>query len=475
MIVCVFIGTIIQWLGLPSIDHDELEAVRWGATKSWFVDKHPPLVGFVAYNWAKLTLFSNFAFFALSKLNALIALFVIYRLNKIFLSTQLAIISTASYASTYAYIVLMSQLDANGILHLLWPLFALLLWKSITDNRYQDWILLGATASLSMLGKYQSAMIILTALAMILSIKSFRKHLYNFKLYASLAVFILLLLPHYLAYLKTDYSMSEYIFHSSEQNSLFYGRWSIIKFSFVQTLTGLFGFYILIWNIRQNIYFPNFKRQDNKTYFLFFMAIVLPAAPIIFSLISGVSILGSWGLTSWFLFPTFLLYIFRNSKQNLSLKPYMIFLPVYLVIMGSIVILNNFYPVARPTSIPKAMQEIELQWSNRIESRIDTVITNSRPAQGMVFYSESKPQIINSNNPESFSWILNQNKCTNGPTLIIAELNEKGHRFLKNMRQRFGKPSFFELINVKSSRHKITLTNPLQFQVLMYNKSVCFD
>jgi DNA replication and repair protein RecF len=32
----------------------------------------------------------------------------------------------------------MSQLDANGILHLLWPLFALLLWKSITDNRYQD-------------------------------------------------------------------------------------------------------------------------------------------------------------------------------------------------------------------------------------------------------------------------------------------------------------------------------------------------
>jgi hypothetical protein len=153
----------------------------------------------------------------------------------------------------------------------------------------------------------------------------------------------------------------------------------------------------------------------------------------------------------------------------------MIFLPVYLVIMGSIVILNNFYPVARPTSIPKAMQEIELQWSNRIESRIDTVITNSRPAQGMVFYSESKPQIINSNNPESFSWILNQNKCTNGPTLIIAELNVKGHRFLKNMRQRFGKPSFFKLINVKSSRHKITLTNPLQFQVLMYNKSVCFD
>ena len=468
-------GAIIQWLGLPSIDHDELEAVRWGAAKSWFVDKHPPLVGFVAYNWAKLTLFSNFAFFALSKLNALIALFVIYRLNKLFLSTQLAIVSTASYASTYAYIVLMSQLDANGILHLLWPLFALLLWKSITDNRYQDWILLGATASLSMLGKYQSAMIILTALAMILSIKSFRKHLYNFKLYVSLAVFILLLLPHYLAYLKTDYSMSEYIFHSSEQNTLFYGRWSIIKFSFVQTLTGLFGFYILIWNIRQNIYFPNFKRQDNKTYFLFFMAIVLPAAPIIFSLISGVAILGSWGLTSWFLFPTFLLYICHKSKQNLSLKPYLIFLPVYLVIMGSIVILNNFYPLARPTSIPKAMQEIELQWFNRIESPIDTVITNSRPAQGMVFYSESKPQIINSDNPGSFSWILNQNKCTNGPTLIIAELDQKGYEFIESMKQKAGEPSFFELINVKTSRHKITLTNPLQFQVLMYTSAVCFD
>ena len=121
------------------------------------------------------------------------------------------------------------------------------------------------------------------------------------------------------------------------------------------------------------------------------------------------------------------------------------------------------------------MQEIELQWFNRIESPIDTVITNSRPAQGMVFYSESKPQIINSVNPGSFSWILNQNKCTNGPTLIIAELDQKGYEFIESMKQKAGEPSFFELINVKTSRHKITLTNPLQFQVLMYTSAVCFD
>ena len=62
------LSAIVQWLGLPSIDHDELEAVRWGATKSWFVDKHPPFVGFIAFWWAELTGYSNLAFFLLSKI-----------------------------------------------------------------------------------------------------------------------------------------------------------------------------------------------------------------------------------------------------------------------------------------------------------------------------------------------------------------------------------------------------------------------
>ena len=472
--LCVLLSASIQWLGLPSIDHDELEAVRWGATKSWFVDKHPPLVGFIAFYWAEFTLYSNFAFFILSKLNALLAVFIIYKLNRQFLSKHLSLIATASYTSTYAYIVLMSQLDANGILHSLWPLFVIILWKSLTKDKYQYWILLGAIGALTILGKYQSVMLLLTALTMILSIRNFREHILNFKLWIALLVFITLLTPHFLTYFGTNYSMTEYVLSSSKQNEYFYGRWSIITFILNQILISLFGFYILIWTVRKNINFPDLKPKDDKALFLFFMALVLPAAPILFSLFSGVSVLGSWGLTSWFLFPTLILYLFKGSNLKLSLKPYFFLVPSYLIIMSSIIILNNFYAIARPTSIPAAMKEIELKWFEQIDNKPHTVITNSRPAQGMIFYSKSKPQVINSESPSQFSWLLDSNKCTDGPTLIISEQNIKGDNFMKKMEKQIGKPKFYKLIFTKTARHKITLTKPLEFQISGYSKPVCF-
>ena len=96
-ICCCILGALVQWIGLPSIDHDELEAIRWGATKSWFVDKHPPLVGFVSYWWAKFTGFNNLGIFLLSKIFALSSLIIFYSLNRQFLSIHFSLIASAAY------------------------------------------------------------------------------------------------------------------------------------------------------------------------------------------------------------------------------------------------------------------------------------------------------------------------------------------------------------------------------------------
>ena len=103
------------------------------------------------------------------------------------------------------------------------------------------------------------------------------------------------------------------------------------------------------------------------------------------------------------------------------------------------------------------------------------MITNSRSAQGMAFYSISKPKIIYGENPSDFSWILNSKGCTVGPTLIISEQNQAGTKFINKLISDFGKPTFYKSINVEPLRYKLTFTTNLKFQLAGYSKPICFD
>ena len=480
IIICCSIAAILQWLALPSIDHDELEAVRWGATKSWFIDKHPPLVGIISFWWAKLTNFSNLAFFILSKINAILAIFVIYSLNRCFLSIHLALISTAAYASTYAYVVLMGQLDANGMLHALWPLFCLYLWKSVCSDKYLDWLALGAISALTILSKYQSILLLITAFLMIISSKRFRHYFLEIKFLLSLIFFFIILFPHMYGFYKSDYSMVNYVqARGNNVGDTFVGRMSTLPFIGTQFLTLLFGYFILLWSLRHNLTLKTLQTKiltlNNKLYFLIFFGLILPISPILVSLLSGITLLGSWGLVSWFLLPTLIIYIFCKKNKILKLTPYLYFVPFYLLITGVIIVLSNFYPIANPTPIPFAVQKIEKEWFLKINKKPHTVITNSRPAQGMTFYSSSKPQIIYGENPSDFSWILNSKGCTDGPTLIISEQNQAGNQFINKLINDLGKPTFYKSITVEPHRYKLTFTTNLKFQLAGYLKPICFE
>mgnify|MGYP001286723540 CR=1 FL=1 len=470
------LSAIVQWLGLPSIDHDELEAVRWGATKSWFVDKHPPFVGFIAFWWAELTGYSNLAFFLLSKINAILALLVIYKLNKYFLTSKLSLIATASYASTYIYVTLMSQMDANGILHALWPLLVLFLWKALNSQQLLIWIILGILSSICILAKYQSGLILFTGLIFILSCKAYRPQFFTFNFILSLVVFLMILSPHLIGFFDYGYSMLDRVSSRAKTQNYFEGRWSVLPFIFNQMLISLFGFYILFWSIRKNITFDHLNKNDSKSVFLLFFGLILPTLPILFSIITGMAILGSWGITSWFMLPTLLLYLTKKTDLRLSLKPYYFFVPIYLCLMLAIIILNNFFDLARPTNIPKAMQNIEEKWLEKIPKPIHTVITNSRPAQGMVFYSKSKPLIINSiegEDPSEFQWILNKNKCTTGPTIIITETNIAGKNFFDKLISKTGPPTFLDESSTKGNMHKITRSKSLKFKIAGFDDGIC--
>ena len=479
-----------QWLGLPSIDHDELEAIRWGAAHSWFVDKHPPLLGMVAIRWAELTGFSTLGFFFLSKINAILALVVLHLLNLRFLKPAAALVATAAYASTYSYFVMMSQMDANGILHALWPALALALWLALTRRDWASWIALGAISGLAVLGKYHSLILIFTAFVMLLSHPAFRRQILTLRFGVALAVFALVLSPHIAAYLASDFSMIGYIEErsSSGDQSGLPGRLSGLSFLATQLAMGLFGLAILLWQLRRRLgataglLRPG--RLDEPELFLAFIGFVFPVMPVVISLITGITLLGSWGLNAWFLTPTLLIYICLREQRAgapdeagpspLRLAPYRVFLPAYLGLMALVILANNFGNVARPTPIPAEMQAIDAVWASHLTDAPALVVTNSRAGQGMAFYSRWRPQVIYGEDPSVFTWLLDANRCSKGPVLLIEDQTSAGQALLAGRIAALGPADFEETVTTDPMRSRATITSSLTLSVAGYDRSVCF-
>lgn len=479
-----------QWLGLPSIDHDELEAIRWGAAHSWFVDKHPPLLGMVAIHWAELTGFSTLGFFLLSKINAILALVVLHLLNRRFLKPAAALVATAAYASTYSYFVMMSQMDANGILHALWPGLALALWLALTRRDWASWIALGAVSGLAVLGKYHSLILIFTAFLLLLSHPAFRRQILTLRFAAALVVFALVLSPHIAAYLASDYSMIDYIVErgtSGDEGGLT-GRLSGLSLLATQLAMGLFGLAILLWQLRRRLGATSELlrpgRLNEPELFLAFIGLVFPLMPVVISVITGITVLGSWGLNAWFLTPTLLIYMCLKDQRvgapdeaapsPLRLPPYRVFLPAYLGLMALVILANNFGNVARPTPIPAEMQAIDAVWALHLADAPALVVTNSRPAQGMAFYSRWRPQVIDGEDPSVFTWLLDENRCSKGPVLLIEDQTEAGAALLARRIAELGPPDFQETVTTGPMRSLATMTSSLTLSVAGYDRALCF-
>jgi len=196
-----------------------------------------------------------------------------------------------------------------------------------------------------------------------------------------------------------------------------------------------------------------------------------------------VTLLGSWGLNAWFLTPCLVIYACLPDARSdeaqcdipqLSLRPYLIFLPVYLVLGTAVVVANNFTDVARPTPIPAAMQNAQFLWDKNVSEPMALVVTNSRAGQGMAFYSNDKPLILHRAPPEIYGWVLDDKYCSHGPVAVLVEENEEGETYLQQFVANFGQPDFIEPIKTEAMRVRLTMTTEMNFRLAGYSSSICF-
>jgi 4-amino-4-deoxy-L-arabinose transferase-like glycosyltransferase len=178
------------WVGVSSRSNfdgpgDMVEAYVWGQGWQWGYFKHPPLSAWVAGLW----------FAVVPESQGLVGLACLARE---FMPHQRVLVVVALASLTPGLTSLAMRFNCNAILVSTWPWAMALFVRMMNRGRTRDAIGCGVVCALAVLGKYYSAVLLLTLLAAALWLPAWRARLFSRTFLWALLAFAVCLGPHLL-------------------------------------------------------------------------------------------------------------------------------------------------------------------------------------------------------------------------------------------------------------------------------------
>ena len=216
--VLFIIFSALLWTLVPATYHSSLhfdpaETLMWGSTFNLGSAKHPPMSGYMLYHFCELFGFQNFSIFLLSQLCVTIGFIYLYKSSRCFFDRDTSVMAVLLITFYFFYNFETPKFNAN-IPHLLFiPMMCYYFYRGTTANKWHHWLLLAVSAAGACLSKYSGAVVFVSFLLYLLSEKSARKCLFSVKPYAAALLFILLMTPHIIHLVKSDFLVFGYVAH----------------------------------------------------------------------------------------------------------------------------------------------------------------------------------------------------------------------------------------------------------------------
>jgi len=189
------------WVGVASRSNfdtpgDMVEAYVWAQGWQLGYYKHPPLSAWVAGLWFAFVPESQWGYSLLAALNGAFGLLGLALLAREFLPRHWVLLAVATASLNPGLTTLAMRFNANAILISSWPWAMCLFVRLMRHGRARDAIGCGLACALAMLGKYYSAVLLLTLLAAALWVPQWRRRLATREAGLALFTFALVFAPH---------------------------------------------------------------------------------------------------------------------------------------------------------------------------------------------------------------------------------------------------------------------------------------
>lgn len=298
-LLCHFVvWSLLPILLRPNLPMDSAEALIWGFIGEWGTNKHPPLSGFFAnimYN-----IFAHPAsLYVLSQLFIVGGLIYVYKLARLFLPQEKAVISSLILEGVAYYSLVTPEYNVNIIALMLWPAASYYFYKGIKEDKLSDWLLFGLFAALNMLNKYVSGILLVCLGTYLVFTSTGRTRLKSWKLWFAGVLALCLIAPHILWLYEHDWFVIDYFLsRSGEGKSMPYGLAHVVyplKFLGSQIMTSAFALIALFvaWHTSPKEPLSSINKSDRI--FIFFAGVLPVLLMASISLVLGIKLKSMWG------------------------------------------------------------------------------------------------------------------------------------------------------------------------------------
>jgi len=389
----LIIWTLVPTLTNNNLPLDTIEALAWGSDLDWGFNKHPPASAFFVEVMYQIFGNQDWAYYLLSQIFVITSFFIVWKFSEDFFKDKAyCLISVLLLESIYFYNYTTPEFNVYISELPFWTLVVFYSWKSVTDNNFKNWFLLGLFSGIGFLSHYLFSYLLLSIT--IFFIYTFLKNKkFNFKCLIALEVFIIVIIPHLIWLTENDYITITYGLHRAESSSLNILDHIIYPALYLIKQIGiLFPFWLILF-ILINKFKIKFNFKDKKLLFLIsvnFIPIILIALT---SLITGTKIKTMW-MTPFYLFiSVFFVYIFQIQINTKKLKNFIITFLFLFILSPFIYSAISLSQNDKRTDYEgkKIAKKILREWKKDHKEPINIVLGNEWSAGNLSYHLQSRP------------------------------------------------------------------------------------
>ena len=398
-VLCIFLFShLILWTLAPSISNinlplDTIEALAWGSNLDWGFNKHPPLSAFVVEFFYLVFGSNDWAYYLLSQIFVVITFFFVWKFsNEIFEDKTYSLLSVLILSGIFFYNFTTPEFNVNVSQLPFWALTVYFFWKGLNSDNKINWILFGIFSALGFLSKYLFIYLLASLfIYFILNLKRFKRFIANYCL--SVAISLLLLIPHFIWLLENNFATIFYGLNRSGLSEFEIMNHFINPLIFlIKQILILIPFFLMLFVIVKKIKIK-IKIKNNKILFLIAINLIPFFLVLITSIFTGAKIRTMW-MTPFYLFLGTL--FFEIFKKNIELKKikrfYYLFL-LFFILSPSIYFGISIFDVTKRTDYPgkEISRLVQNKWNDNFVNDIKIVVGDEWSAGNLSYHLSSRP------------------------------------------------------------------------------------